>query len=92
MVMLRWGGQKGQVLIKKIDGSWMAQTTVSDTINNSIHLCNAGQDGDENLRVLISNNDQTVKIYSVPSMEHFATLKLNAAVNACTHNVSDCCH
>lgn len=76
------GGQRGQITIKRLDGTWMAQTTVSGTINNFIHL--SRREGGQDLRLMICNNDETIKVFDVPSMQHITTMTFNAAVNAGT--------
>lgn len=56
----------------------LAQTAVGGAINNSLVLSkHAGDD----VRLMICNNDQSVKIFSVPNMNLITTLNYTAAVN-----------
>lgn len=56
----------------------MAQTAVGGAINNSLVLAKHGED---DIRLIICNNDQTIKIFSVPSMNLITTLNFQSAVN-----------
>ena len=56
----------------------VAQTAVGGAINNSLVLSNHGED---DVRLMICNNDQSIKIFSVPSMNLITTLNYNSAVN-----------
>ena len=56
----------------------MAQTAVGGAINNSLVLSKHGND---DVRLMICNNDQSIKIFSVPDMNLVTTLNYSAAVN-----------
>ncbi|CAG8480122.1 4759_t:CDS:10 [Paraglomus brasilianum] len=71
------GGQRGQVMMKHIDDDWCAHKSVGGSINNSISI-SAHPTG---TRMLISNNDQTIKVHSLPGMEQITTIKLPTAIN-----------
>lgn len=55
----------------------MASTSVGGAINNCVHVAeHAGQ-----VRLYVCNNDETIKIFNLPTMEHVSTIRLNTAVN-----------
>lgn len=55
----------------------MASTSVGGAINNCVHIAeHAGQ-----VRLYVCNNDETIKIFNLPTMEHVSTIRLNTAVN-----------
>lgn len=55
----------------------MAATTIGGAINNCVHIADtAGQ-----VRLYVCNNDETIKIFNLPSMDLAATLRFEAAVN-----------
>lgn len=56
----------------------VAQTTVGGAINNSLVLAKQGND---DIRLIICNNDQSVKVFSVPEMNLITTLNYTSAVN-----------
>ena len=56
----------------------VAQTAVGGAINNSLVLSKHSED---DVRLMICNNDQTIKIFSVPNMNLITTLNYSAAVN-----------
>jgi hypothetical protein len=71
------GGQRSQVVVRSLGNDWMASTTVGGAINNCVHIAeHHGQ-----VRLFVCNNDETVKIFTLPSMEHVHTLRLDTAVN-----------
>lgn len=56
----------------------LAQTAVGGAINNSLVLSKHSED---DVRLMICNNDQTIKIFSVPNMNLITTLNYSSAVN-----------
>lgn len=56
----------------------VAQTTVGGAINNSLVLSKHGND---DVRLMVCNNDQSIKVFSVPSMNLVATMTFENAVN-----------
>ncbi|KAG0344493.1 hypothetical protein BG004_004445 [Podila humilis] len=71
------GGQRGQLMVQQLSSDWSALTTVGGSINNA--LCISEHLG--GTRLLISNNDNTIKVYSIPSMEPLTNIALPTAVN-----------
>lgn len=57
--------------------SRMASTSVGGAINNCVHI--AKHSGFT--RLFVCNNDETIKIYDLPSMDLVKTIRLSAAVN-----------
>lgn len=91
------GGQRSQVIIRQLNSNWytllklyiyrervnlfifrVAQTAVGGAINNSLVLSKHSED---DVRLMVCNNDQTIKIFSVPNMNLITTLNSSAAVN-----------
>ncbi|KAI8926586.1 WD40-repeat-containing domain protein [Entophlyctis helioformis] len=71
------GGQRSQVMIRQLSSTWHAQTTVGGSINNAMNISShAG-----NTRLLICNNDQTIKVYSLPGLQRITSITLPTAVN-----------
>ncbi|KAJ3386037.1 hypothetical protein HDU92_002749 [Lobulomyces angularis] len=73
------GGQRSQLMVRQLASNWFAQTTVGGSINNAMciseHLNGA--------RLLICNNDETIKVYSLPGLQRMASISLPTAVNYC---------
>lgn len=79
------GGQRNQLMVRQLNSSWFAQTSVGGSINNAICIAshprttdtqNAGE-----TRLLVCNNDESIKIFSLPSLQRVTTLGLPTAVN-----------
>lgn len=56
----------------------VAQTSVGGAINNSLVI---SKHNNQEIRLIVCNNDQTVKIFSVPTMNIVTTLNYTHAVN-----------
>ena len=56
----------------------IAQTAVGGAINNSIVISKHPND---DIRLMVCNNDQSIKIFSIPTMNLVTTLQYNCAVN-----------
>lgn len=72
------GGQRGMALIKQLNGDWQATLQTGIGMNNSVHL---SQIDEQDVRVTFCNNDHSVSVYSVPSMQKLVTLNVPAAIN-----------
>lgn len=73
------GSQRSQVVVKSlVEEDYMAQTTVGGAINNALHI--SQHLGDR--RLMVCNNDETIKIFSLPSMDHIGDIKMDSAVNS----------
>lgn len=63
----------------------MAQTTVGGSINNALCISKHPRTSDTlhagDTRLLVCNNDETIKVYSIPSLQRVTTLGLPTAVN-----------
>jgi WD40 repeat protein len=55
----------------------MAQTSVGNAINNAMHISQYQND----VRLLVCNNDETIKIFSIPTLDHLTSINLHVAVN-----------
>ena len=54
-----------------------SQIEVGGSINNSLNISNhCGED-----RLLVSNNDERIKVYSLPSLTHVTNIRVPVAVN-----------
>lgn len=56
----------------------MHQILAGGSINNSLHI---NEHLDE-VRLLICNNDETIKVFNIPQMTNVANIKLPIAVNS----------
>ncbi|KAI9359547.1 WD40-repeat-containing domain protein, partial [Zopfochytrium polystomum] len=71
------GGQSSQLMVRQLATNWFAQTNVGGSINNA--MCISNHHGQT--RLLISNNDETIKVYSLPGLQRIASISLPTAVN-----------
>eukprot|EP00002_Diphylleia_rotans_P010603 TRINITY_DN210_c1_g1_i2.p1 TRINITY_DN210_c1_g1~~TRINITY_DN210_c1_g1_i2.p1 ORF type:complete len:243 (-),score=47.00 TRINITY_DN210_c1_g1_i2:155-883(-) len=73
------GGQASQLVIKNIDNDRILfDGTVGSSINNAIFIGPCGDDE----RIFVSNNDDTIKVFKLPDMEHVVDLHCSTAVNS----------
>jgi WD40 repeat protein len=71
------GGQRSQLMIRKLNSDWSAQMTVGGSINNALCISkHAGQH-----RILVCNNDETIKVLSLPDLQRVCSLTFPTAVN-----------
>lgn len=73
------GGQRSQLMIREAATNWFAQTTVGGSINNAMAISNHCG----GTRLLICNNDETIKVYTLPGLQRVASICLPTAVNYC---------
>ncbi|KAI7864820.1 WD40-repeat-containing domain protein [Spinellus fusiger] len=73
------GGQRGELTLKDLRTNYQITitTTLAQTINNGVSFSRIGG----NLRMLVSSNDASVRVYSVPELQLVQTLDFNTAVN-----------
>ena len=64
-------------MVKNLHTAWQASTAVGGSINNAICISQHLND----TRILISNNDETIKIFSLPTLTRVADITLPTAVN-----------
>ncbi|CAO3677352.1 unnamed protein product [Umbelopsis vinacea] len=74
------GGQRSELVVRELHGNWAVTTTTGGSINNG--LCIAETNGGK--RLMVCNNDETIKIFSLPSMHLIDNLCLPTAVNGVT--------
>ncbi|RUP49556.1 WD40-repeat-containing domain protein [Jimgerdemannia flammicorona] len=72
------GGQHSELAIRKIDGQWITNTTLGSSINNALSI---SERPGEPPRLMVCNNDETIKVFSLPSMRKVANILLPTAVN-----------
>lgn len=72
------GGQRAQLTVRHLSTNWSVYTSVGGSINNAISIYKS-TNGDK--RLLVSNNDETIKVYSLPDFQKLKTLEFPTAVN-----------
>jgi hypothetical protein len=72
------GGEKSELIVRQLDETWFASTQVGGSINNALTITDHPGLG---TRLYISNNDCTIKVLSLPSLENVTTVSLPTAVN-----------
>jgi WD40 repeat protein len=64
-------------MVRKLNSDWSAQMTVGGSINNALCISKFGNEA----RILICNNDETIKIYSLPELQRITSISFPTAVN-----------
>ncbi|KAI5186380.1 hypothetical protein NEHOM01_1434 [Nematocida homosporus] len=77
--MVAIGGQRSQLVIKNIATGAEKRICTGGSINNGVEIFDHFGD----LRVLVCNNDETIKEYSLGAMRKSAVLMHKAPVNSC---------
>ena len=72
------GGQRSQLMVRQLATNWYAHTSVGGSINNSIAITSHPLHGN---RLLICNNDESIKVYSLPGLQRISSIQLPTAVN-----------
>ncbi|QDZ21833.1 WD40 repeat domain-containing protein [Chloropicon primus] len=76
---LATGGTKSELDVFSLtEGTTICKNYVGGNVNNALHI---GKDSSGELRLFLSNNDKTVKVFSLPSMTVIATLTFPVAIN-----------
>ncbi|KAI9208721.1 WD40-repeat-containing domain protein [Polychytrium aggregatum] len=71
------GGQRSQLIVRNLSNNWFAQISVGGSINNAMSISNhLGS-----TRLLVCNNDETIKVYNLPSLQRITNISLPVAVN-----------
>ncbi|RKP12406.1 WD40-repeat-containing domain protein [Piptocephalis cylindrospora] len=74
------GGQRGELVVQNLTTHQNRQISTGTKINNALHISHhAGED-----RILVCNNDSTIKALSLPSLQEAGSLSLPVAVNHCS--------
>lgn len=55
----------------------MASNAVGGAINNCVHIA----EHFNQVRLFVCNNDESIKVFNLPDMDHVSTIRLNTAVN-----------
>ncbi|KAJ9088122.1 hypothetical protein DSO57_1026252 [Entomophthora muscae] len=71
------GGHRAELTVRHLNTSWLVRTSVGGSINNSLTIFS--HRGEK--RLLVSNNDQTIKVYSLPDFRKLDVLDFPTAVN-----------
>ncbi|KAI9143811.1 WD40-repeat-containing domain protein [Paraphysoderma sedebokerense] len=71
------GGQRSQLMVRQLSSNWYAHTSVGGSINNA--LCISSHP--TGTRLLVCNNDESIKVYSLPALQRIANISLPTAVN-----------
>lgn len=66
----------------------MAQTTIGGAINNAMHIAAGDRPGEAKL--MVCNNDETIKAFALPTLDHLQTITLNVAVNGLAVSPDGC--
>ncbi|EIJ87711.1 hypothetical protein NEPAR06_0862 [Nematocida parisii] len=78
------GGQRSQLYIKNIATGADKKITTGGSINNGLEIFS--HFGDK--RILVCNNDETVKEYSIDNMRRCSIIEHDSPVNNCSVNAS----
>lgn len=73
------GGQRSQLVVKNIKTGEEQRTNTGGSINNAVEISRH----DDDLRILICNNDETIKAFSIDTMSRVAVLLHKVPVNNC---------
>eukprot|EP01134_Creolimax_fragrantissima_P003227 CFRG3227T1 len=71
------GGQRSQLVVKNMSTGRAQTCSVGGSINNSMTMYRS----DMETRLLVSNNDESIKVYSLPGMDHVLDISIPFAVN-----------
>ncbi|KNC75590.1 hypothetical protein SARC_11888, partial [Sphaeroforma arctica JP610] len=71
------GGQRSQLVVKNLVGGRSHTVSLGGSINNSMGMYRT----DTGIRLLVSNNDESVKVYSLSGMDHIVDIAIPFAVN-----------
>jgi len=71
------GGQRSQLIVRNLSSNWYGQTTVGGSINNALNISNHLDE----TRILVCNNDETIKVFSLPSLNRVTSIQFPTAAN-----------
>ncbi|KAI8341738.1 WD40-repeat-containing domain protein [Chlamydoabsidia padenii] len=73
------GGNRGDLTLRDLNGDYQVSITTSPscTINNGLCFAKHGQD----IHLVVSNNDATIRVYSVPHLQLLETIDFRTSVN-----------
>jgi hypothetical protein len=74
------GGQRSQLVVKHTSTGWMKAKTIGGQINNCVTLLMEGRAGG-GPKVVVGNNDETIRILSLPDLGTDTCIQVGAAVN-----------
>ncbi|KAL1915725.1 uncharacterized protein VTP21DRAFT_6484 [Calcarisporiella thermophila] len=71
------GGNRSQLLVRELNSGWKKTMSVGGSINNALCISQHS----EGPCLLVCNNDETIKVYSLPELHHLFSIPLPTAVN-----------
>jgi len=74
------GGQRSELVVRELHGNWAVTTTTGGSINNGVSIADTNGEN----RLMVCNNDETIKVFSLPTMHLIDNLCLPTAVNGVT--------
>ena len=76
------GGSRSELEITDLkDGSTLFSQVLGGNVNNALHI---GYDYSTDLKLFVCNNDDTIKVYRLPSMELVETIHCTVPINYCS--------
>lgn len=75
------GGQRSQLVVKHTSTGWVKAKTIGGQINNCVTLMVEGRAGVGGPKVVVGNNDETIRILSLPDLGTDTCIQVGAAVN-----------
>jgi len=76
------GGSRSELEITDLkDGSTLFSQVLGGNVNNALHI---GYDYSNDLKLFVCNNDDTIKVYRLPSMELVETIHCTVPINYCS--------
>ncbi len=63
-------------MVRRLNDDWSAEMSVGGSINNALRISHhGGQD-----RILVCNNDETIKVFSLPDLQRVCSIQFPTAV------------
>lgn len=78
--MVALGGQRSQLVVKNVQTGEEHRTNTGGSINNAVEISVHGGEP----RILVCNNDETIKVFSMDRLEKLAVLSHKVPVNNCS--------
>mmetsp|Transcript_13588 Transcript_13588/g.34180 ORF Transcript_13588/g.34180 Transcript_13588/m.34180 type:complete len:256 (+) Transcript_13588:3-770(+) len=75
---LATGGTRSELGVFSLKEGTVTEERLGGNVNNALHI---GRDSSGDLRLFVSNNDKTVKVFSLPSMTLITTISFPVAIN-----------
>lgn len=72
------GGTSSQLDVRSLDGSFSYRGHISGTVNNAMHIA---KDQTGKAQLFVANNDRTIKVFSLPTMDRTCVIPTETAIN-----------